>query len=327
MNKKGIVSVFIVALILISLILSIFALEILEDRKIMFIKKNTSIHSKNSSINKVNLVFYEPHYRRLLEEDIVKSIKKRTINNIKGQVEINSKDLNQKEEDLRLIYGRGESETSGKFSDRLHILSRSKIDSIESHVNAKFKYINPIFLLESHLVLCNDNYLENLEKIQDSTSNYYRDEVYIPKRRIYFKRENLDFVSLKISDEKEVLVMNLDDEENYFDNKRLCFIIKNGPTNFYMDESDAFSNLNLNGLIYIDGNLYIENDLDMFGVIVVTGKTYIKEGVEFYIDGILITKELDGEVFGNYNREKILLEGFFLPGFIDLKIENIRSDS
>ena len=182
--------------------------------------------------------------------------------------------------------------------------------------------MNPIFL--NNKEIDSRSLEENLSKLQDAIIENYGNNFYTRKNSIAFDW-NTD--NLSIYKEDDDYKISGDRLEKYFKNEPLYIVMKNDNSTFFIEESEEYNIIKLKGLLYINGNLYISNNLDFEGAIVVNGKTYIDEGIDFKINGLFVTKEQDGDLDYNYDKRKVFRDATYLPGFIDFKILEIRSDN
>ncbi len=87
----------------------------------------------------------------------------------------------------------------------------------------------------------------------------------------------------------------------------------------------------LSGVIYLEGNLNVSTDFIFNGIMIIDGGTLnIEPGANFRIDGLLINlgdEDLNIEdLVLNYSRSVIYQYGTYIPGFIDIDIDTIKSN-
>ena len=99
-----------------------------------------------------------------------------------------------------------------------------------------------------------------------------------------------------------------------------------------LSENDS-DEVDLKGVFYIEGNFEIHNNSVINGILIINkGSIIVKSSIESKIEGIVLLKDYVGEEIENnnsikinYNRKLMEKYGIYLPGFIKLKIQVIKS--
>ena len=115
-------------------------------------------------------------------------------------------------------------------------------------------------------------------------------------------------------------------------NKDKFFLLIKGPTNLLIESKGNNDKLILNGVIYTEGNIEINSNLDLRGILILNqGDIYISSDSKFKLEGIILSraypfKNLDHEevIEINYNDNHIKINGIYLPGYIEPKIKVLR---
>lgn len=93
-------------------------------------------------------------------------------------------------------------------------------------------------------------------------------------------------------------------------------------------------NVALEGVLYIEGNLEIHSNSEINGILIINrGSIITKPSTESTIEGIVLLKDYIGEEIEdndgiqiNYNEKVMKRLGIYLPGFIEPKIQVIKSN-
>ncbi len=321
MKNKGFISLIGIILIVIVLMGSIFVFERLGENKYIINTKINSIYSRNWSRNKILLGLYHDNYGEKIERDILGRIRSNSFLGdrlvFENNIRLNRGDLHPNEKNISLDYG-----IAGRsFKNELDIRSRSIIENIGNYSFAKARFINPIFMEGDFSERELKTYLEFI--IKETEKNY--GSSYYSRRNAIEVDWNFDNLNLyKLEDSYNI---SGDEVDKFFTKEYISIIMKNDFSMFTIASSENYEVFNLKGLLYINGNLYIKNDIDFKGVIIVNGKTYIEEGVALGIDGLFISKDTDGDFSYTYNLKNVFRDGSYLPGFINFDILEIRSEN
>jgi hypothetical protein len=115
-------------------------------------------------------------------------------------------------------------------------------------------------------------------------------------------------------------------------NKDKIFLLIKGPTNLLIESRENSDKLILNGIVYTEGDVNINNDIDFNGIIILNqGKINLSPNAKFKFQGIILSRDYPFEVlnYGNeleieYNENYIKTNGIYLPGYIELNIKVLK---
>ena len=95
---------------------------------------------------------------------------------------------------------------------------------------------------------------------------------------------------------------------------------------------DKFDKIDLGGVLYTEGDIEIQNNIMIKGILIVNGgRIIIHPSIDFEMEGLILLKDCVGNNIGirkntiNYNQMIIKTHGIYLPGFIDPRILMIKS--
>ncbi|MGO1470378.1 MAG: hypothetical protein ACTHW2_10190 [Tissierella sp.] len=220
----------------------------------------------------------------------------------------------------------------------------SKYKNINSNIVASGSCINQIFELRSPILT-----EEKLPYLEKELFLNFMDK--IEKENVEYDCK-LDRNSMKINTDEDVLlelVSNTPRDNKIFSEKRFVldsdknkekikFKYQSMILNLKRDKNEAktltIGNLDnkdlikLNGVLYIEGDLVINQNLEFLGLIIINeGDIIINSLTKPKIHGAIYYKgkNIDTDKIDIiYNQDTIYKEGSFLPGFIDIKIDTIK---
>lgn len=119
--------------------------------------------------------------------------------------------------------------------------------------------------------------------------------------------------------------------EDNISNNQIFLLAKNKEFNHInVSLGNNFDNISIEGIIYVEGDLNIYGTFEFAGLMIVNGKVTIYPEADVKVDGIILTGE-DIENLGeidqfiaNYDLLAIKRYGIYLPNFIDIKINKIK---
>jgi len=250
--------------------------------------------------------FKKDMYKVKLNEDLFKDIKGQYIN-IKFDDINNRKYLNIKTE---ILY-----------------------QNVSSNISCSGPIINDLFELGNPYINYSQLEAEEIESFDfllDSIKNEMKD---------YRKDLSSKFASIFLKDDSLTITRSNNNEliTNFNDKKlntkhNFLFIEKDKNKNLELiiGEEDHINDkkINLSGIIFIEGNFVVNQDLDFKGILIVQdGEFIINKDVDLNVEGIIIHKGYINkfpQLNLSYNKDYIYYYGIELPGFMNLYPELIK---
>lgn len=205
-------------------------------------------------------------------------------------------------------------------------------------VNEIFDMGNPIINLAS----MEGNERESCEEY----FNFMEEEIFRCEPRLdielsgvsIYRYNILDNAKILIDDNRKVLYdleNNIEKNILNFTNQILLLNIKslgennNIYTSLELGEEKNLEKIKLKGVLYIEGDLIINQDLDFEGVIVINnGNLFVENDINVKIMGIILYRgeeDLDLESIDViYDKNLIYTYGSYLPGYINPRVELIK---
>lgn len=327
MKKNGFISIIVLQLVT---IISMFVLALIYNNI-------NTLSLANSLNNKIQAnIISESNINRLLHKD------KYIMKYIYPYVQIECRDGFKKD-----LYEVKLEEDEFKYikRDRIYVSFEDREDRKYVNIQAEIIYegisktivstnsaINKIFELGSPYINSN-----NLEDIEGKKFNFFLNEVQ-DKIGSYIKDLPEKFTSILVEDKlleinyynsKEVSI-NL--ENQILNNRHLIlFNSKNDRDRVNLvigDHLEKDKEITLSGVLFVEGDLIINQDLNFNGIIVIKdGDLLVEEDVSFNQEGIIIHKgdiEDLGKLNLTYKKDYINFYGIELPGFFLLQPEVIK---
>lgn len=211
--------------------------------------------------------------------------------------------------------------------------NRLKMDSFnfiqEKNTRVRYKtsttVLNEIYEDEDYIKKIDlETYFELLNKDLNINSN--------PKIMGIDRFEYLD--SRQALLQTEGLGMNLlDGEKSINIGENVIFLIMSGENSrLYLKNNSKYKNRKpMEGIVYINGDLCLENDVEFYGIIVVNGNICLNEEdiSKLKTRGMIVSRDnlnLNESINYIYDRRYIYKYGIFLPDFFDFKIWNVRKN-
>ncbi len=179
-------------------------------------------------------------------------------------------------------------------------------------------------------------YRENLEKLLVQIENNISVDN-SNKEDIVYGFETDDYDKITLMPDKLICKLNTVNS-NYMEriNKKIVFVVgkKHQRENIELNirKSDENDENSLSGIIYIEGDINIENDFDFNGIMIVNGGEIILEQDSiFNLNGMIIYCNNEspielGENFNvNYSLGQVQRYGNYLPGFFEIDLDRIKS--
>ncbi len=113
----------------------------------------------------------------------------------------------------------------------------------------------------------------------------------------------------------------------------IFLLVKNRRhNNVNVNIENSYDKVYMEGIMYVEGDFNIYEDFDFKGIIIVKGRLVIYPEADVNINGIILTGT-DIKILGdqdqlvvNYDFSEIKKYGIYLPRFIDIKVNKIKSN-
>ena len=226
----------------------------------------------------------------------------------------------------------------------LELKTSSSCCGITKNLVSKITMLNDFF--EMQLPIVSENYITD-DKLEE-----YEDFMNILQEKIKIPTNEKDIMGVDASDYDEIkIIKDLNDKINieFFRNnienpikkeilnsKKIFLKAKNKnskPMLVSVLSENNSDKVILDGVFYIEGEFKIYNDTEINGIIIINdGNISIKPSTELQIKGLVLLKDYIGEeiinnerIKINYDEKVIKVNGIYLPGFIEPKIQVIKS--
>lgn len=318
MNEKGFVSLTIIIMLMVAILIGLFTMEHILMGNVLNDVRDKKIESEISSKNKIFLAAYDrEYYDGILLKELNRKFRKNQYIDIFGDIIINGNDLNELEEISKVNY------SYENIEKEINIISKSKMGKNIAVKEACFSAINPIFLYSINNYILNN---EDLEYMNIDIDKIYH-ENYMNKKLDYVVFNGSKVVYLENDENDDIYIT--DDEKNYFPRNDIYLIIKDESKKSLLkivETLEEYSILKINGIIYIDGDVYVGRDFNFNGVLMVNGNIQIDEKALVNLNGYLCCRSLNGDINYIYDR-KILFGtyGTYIPNFFDLRLKSMGS--
>lgn len=229
---------------------------------------------------------------------------------------------------------------------QLNLTAESDCKGIKTIATSSISIINNLFergdpVLSSDLIDNKDKkfFEDLLEKISKGISI---DNCNIPRNIYGVQSTNYNEIALHKKDASSLELSSYrgsmtNPYVERFDCKEVIIVIMSSddlPVNFYIGEiTNLNEKIDISGIIYVEGNITISSNFKFNGIIIVkNGEIIVESNKKPHIRGMVIMDNLlDYNLFTEkvdivYDRYSIYKYGTYLPGFIDLKINVIKSN-
>ncbi len=202
-----------------------------------------------------------------------------------------------------------------KSRKHIRVFARTSFDEVTSFDELYFSILNENFLEDIPINISLDNkgfyniikeiYQNNFENVANiyqinNEGNVYLDRVEDHYRLLY---------------DKEYF---FNDDENYI-------FVKNeyNNSNLYINSRDD-EGVNINGIIFVDGNIYIDTNFNFNGIMICTGSIFLRDNL--YVEGKILCNNIENDKYLtiNYREKKVLYYGSYLPGFFNAEIVGVK---
>ncbi len=228
---------------------------------------------------------------------------------------------------------------------QLILIAKSDFNGLKTKVTSHITVFNELFEMGNPILDVNNieaEYKEDLKELLLKISKDINIDNCNKPENIYGREfVNFNNIILDRNDEStfELLSFRETMVEPYierFNNKEVLLIARKfgeESINLFIGNSDKSNEaIKLSGVIYIEGSITISKELEFNGIIIVKdGELKIHDNIRPNIKGIMIVDNILNNDFVEkadiiYSRHSIYKYGTYLPGFIEPKIDLIKSD-
>jgi len=233
---------------------------------------------------------------------------------------------------------------------KLNFIANNR-QSLELNIDSSKNNINKSLIVE--LFLVNELFEMKLPIITNNTLDDSKREEFINYMEILQDKVDIskideDITGIYTTDcnkinvipmENSVLLQYFRDDymnpirEEIVINDQIFLCLKNsGDNEINVNIGSGLDKISMKGIIYIEGDLNIYGEIEFSGIIIVNGRLIIHSGADVNVNGIILVKKgienLDGDTQFNvvYDFLAIKRYGIYLPNFVDIKVNKIKSN-
>lgn len=220
----------------------------------------------------------------------------------------------------------------------------SKYENISSNIVGTGPCISKIFELKKSFISENnlsiverELFLEFIDRIENENCEYdcnldgNSKKVNI-NENISLELDTITTKSNKLFSKKKFIInSDMKKDLSVFEHHSMILNLKRNESenkNLIVGELDNKNLIKMNGILYIEGDLIINQDFEFSGLIIINnGSIIINSSNKPKVNGSIYYKGKDmdlNKIDIRYDQEAIYKEGSFLPGFIDIEIDTIR---
>ena len=213
-------------------------------------------------------------------------------------------------------------------------------------IRTGFKFGDIRKIMESKIYIIKDIYELNEAILYDVFFSDTKRQKYIEYMEVLENEISINSIDDDImgieSKDYESIIISEEDHRKYIDfyrnmvdnpikreyiNKNRFFLIIRDSGKLIVEGEE---NIKLNGIIYTEGDVKINKNLDFYGIIVLNGgEITLSPDANFSLEGIILSrdypfKSLGYEVDVNYNKLHIRKNGIYLPNFIELEMKLLQ---
>lgn len=318
-NSKGSISLSGIIILLLALIMVMAGTKTILNRYTLLSLKNKSNELRRDLNNSILLAVYEETYFKESLNQLANQYRRGHFIGLDGSLKIRDGIKTQ------LVNW----ETEGTVdTNRINFSARNQKNGLSALVKYTFTRVNPIFLSKNPVDLQEDE----IEFIDKNIVAKYGEKEYYNKNLEYFIGETGGYSLENLDTHPTIEGFH---EKKSFNSRQLYLIIKNeneksrltvDKVKLYDDEV-LYKPLYLNGVIYIDGDLFVKNEFDFRGILIVNGDIKVEAGSKLSVEGFLKSSSISGDYSYIYDKTVVFKDyGSYIPGFIHFKLENIRSE-
>lgn len=336
-SNEGFVTIMALIVTSIMIIFAFYVLNTLEFNRLIINAIENSIQANYSAESKLYLLLNkDEYYHEQLMPRIERFVKYGRITpHYDARIILNKDDL---------IVGDNNNVIKLNFTPKnnrqcLELIIDSNKNNIAKSLIVELFLVNELFEME--LPIISNSVL--IESKKEEFINYMR----ILQENMDISKLDEDIAGIYVSDYDEINVIPVEDsiliqyfrngninpikEENIIDDQ-IFLCIKNNETNgVNVNFGNSLNKISTKGVIYVEGDLNIYGDIQFSGIIIVNGKIIIHPEADVNVNGIIFVKE-GIENLGNnqflvvYDFLAIKRYGIYIPNFIDVKLNKIKSN-
>lgn len=340
-KREGFISVIALFTMSILMIMSSYLVKVTYIEDLILVHTRNNIQSYYLAEGKVQMVLFDKYYTDELFPFLLEAIPKTA--NVAS-----SKDIIIDEEDLDEFDNLTKVKVSiGNKNNRkeIEIISDADYKGTKTNIVASGPVVNKFFELENP-ILSHSNIDDSLEEDFTKLLNKIYNEI-----SINYSNKPFNFYGGEFSNFEKIILNQIDLCNSYLyayretmiepyvehiDKNHIILIIKGYDDNsvnlILGNEEEINRPMELNGLIFVEGNITVFNNLNFNGIIIVKdGDIIVNSNEKPKINGILISYNNSSSLNNEniqviYNKDNIYNYGIYLPGFIEPKIELIKSN-
>jgi hypothetical protein len=342
--KKGfvsIISLIVMAVLFLMVLYLLYTTELGYQILSVTISKNQSYYQSEGKI--YMSVYDDKYYENQLYPSILKELRKEgpKIKDHKLVIDINDLEAGDNLEKVKMSF----IDEEGKF--KLKLLAESNFNNTNTSVTSTISLVNEIFETNKSVLaldLIEEKYKKNFEElfklickdisvnICNGSSNITGIEYLNYNKVILEKKANKNYEISALRESMEnPSVQGIDKDEIFivvkpFNNNSVNLFIGCPKAN-----NNSNGNIDLSGIIFVEGDIIISQDFDFKGIIIVKGGTILVEpNINSKIQGLIITENINNleefieETGILHSRHTIYKYGTYIPGFLDVQIDLIK---
>jgi len=306
---------------------------------LILVSTNNELQSYYLTEGKILMSLYGDYYDKSLHPIILDTFRNNSFKNIKSFA-INKSDLNESDnyENVSVSFADLDNKKSIVLKTEAEYRGRkTNMVATGTLVNDFFETNNPIL---------------NFETIGDSNEESFNQLLLgiFDDLSIDFTGNPLDTYLREINNYEEIR-LNQNDDKTYsiissretmgepyvenFDKNEFILIIRDEedirPSLILGEQEQEDTTMDLNGLIFVDGNIIISKNVNFNGIMIVKdGEIDVVSEKKLKINGIFICnnqmnrENKEGKIDVSYNKKYIYKYGTYLPGFLNLEINALK---
>lgn len=341
-KNRGFVSIFSLIIMGIILCSSLFLLNISKLEYLITNSNKNNIQSYYGAESKIYLTLKEEKYYNELLPQIKKYLKfKNPLKEHNYQIIIDEEDLieGDKIDKVNINFLKENNRRILEFK------TKSSYNKIISNIVSKVTIVNEFY--ELGIPIISEDTI-SIDKIND-----YRKHIDLIGKNIKISNEDSGIMEVDATGYENINIIKGLDNKIHIElfrnnivepikkyslkNENIFLIAKNksiDPINIFIKSENDIDDIFLEGVFYIEGDLRIYNDTEFQGVLIINnGNIILEPFIKFKVEGLTLLKDYIGEnienqdnIYINYNEKIVKQKGVEIPGFIDTKIQLIKSN-
>ncbi|WFA09684.1 hypothetical protein [Tissierella sp. Yu-01] len=329
MKKNGFITIFVIFIMIISFIIVLYIIHLVHNQTLIEAAYQDKIQSELLAESKILRLFYDDHY---LNDLLVPNIHYYFKNQSAGNAltfELNF-DSNMDEDDLiQSVNGRFFNMNDRKY---VGLETKTNYKGFTSNAIANGTIVNDLFEMNKNPLVSYNLDSGTSSKLDLLFKNIY-DNIHIndlPEgiKGIHTYDHNILKLRKVDSKLKELIKIRNEVESIETFDKDIFLIIKNKintPVELIID-----NNLDLSGIVFLEGNLVINSKFTFKGIIILKGvdsNIVVNTTERPVLNGIVLTEgdtSFSDHIELKYDSGFICKYGIYLPGFLEPKLEVIK---